>query len=208
MTRKIACIMAALALLVMGMVAVANASTTIVTTIDEFANENYIFNQTAPIIENFENDQINTPGLTITSVGVDNAVLTLGYYQNIVEPTLPSYQVVSYTPNALHGFGGWFDLNNPGGPGTGIDVYVGTGINPANFVGTITNDYAGEFWGFYSDTLFNTVTLAADGQSGVQETYQIVDMALCSNIPIPPSAILLGSGLLGLVGFRFRRKRS
>jgi hypothetical protein len=205
--RKLIVIVAAV-LLVMGMVAVANANTTIVTTIDEFETENYNYNATAPIIENFENDQINTAGLSITAVGTDNAQLTLGYYQNIVEPTEPAYQVVNYAPFALHGFGGWWDLANPGGPGTGIDVYVGNGINAANLVGTITNDYAGQFWGFYSDTPFNYVTLAADGQSGSQETYQIVDMALCSTIPIPPSAILLGTGLLGLVGFRFRKNRA
>jgi hypothetical protein len=205
MTRKITCILAALVLLIMGLVAVAHATTTIVTTIDQFSGENYRFNQSAPIIENFENDTINTPGLTITSVGVDNAILTLGYYQNIAEPNTPSYQVVAYT-TPLHGFGGWFDLYNPAGPGTGLDVYIGSGTG-GTFVGTITNDYAGEFWGFYSDTPFTQVTLASNGQSGVQETYQIIDMALCA-VPVPPSAILLGSGLLGLVGLRFRRKLS
>jgi hypothetical protein len=208
MTRKIACIMAALALLVMGMAAVANADTTIVTTIDDFALENLVFNGTTPIIENFENDQINTPGLTITPFGTNYTPnFTLGYYQNRVNATDNSYQVISYT-TPLHGFGGWFDELNPGGAGTSINVYIGTDPTTGTLVGNIPNTYSGQFWGFYSDTPFTSVTLGDGGGAGNFETYQIVDMALCSTVPIPPSAILLGTGLLGLVGFRFRRKLS
>lgn len=205
MTRKFVLIMAALALLVMGMAAAANADTfSLVNTIDDFAYQNYLINQTAPIIENFQNNQINTPGLTIDAFGVDQAIFQNGTYQNVVDDATNSYQVVNYSPG-MYGFGGWFDLANPGGPGSSIDVYVG-----ADFVGTIPNTYAGEFWGFFSDTNtpFSAVTLQdANLVAGAQETYQIVDMAMCA-VPLPPSALLLGTGLLGLVGLRFRRKLS
>jgi hypothetical protein len=206
MTRKITCILAALVLLVMGMVAVANAFSSFeVYTIDDFAFYNEQYSGTSPIIENFENDKINTPGLTITSVGVDNSLYTLGYYQNIVDDATGSYQVVSYT-TPMNGWGGWFDLSNPGGPGSSINVYVGTDPTTGILVGNIPNTQIGEFWSFFADTPFTSVVLADGGLPG-QETYQIVDMAICP-VPIPPAAILLGSGLLGLVGLRFRRKLS
>jgi len=208
MTRKFVLIMAALALLVTG-TAVANATTFVVTSIDEFNYYNqYVYGTGPAIIENFNNSQINTPGLSIAAFGVDQGVFQLGYYQNVADDATNSYQVVTYAPG-LNGFGGWFDLFNPGGPGSSINVYVGTDPTTGTFVGTIANTFAGEFWGFFSDTPFASVTLGDAGLIvGAQETYQIVDMALCTVVPLPPSAFLLGSGLLGLVGLRFRRKLS
>jgi hypothetical protein len=218
MTRKLTCILAALVLLVMGMMAVANASTTFpftVDTIDDFADYNQIFTGTSPIIENFHNDQINTPGLNITAYGVDQGIYTSGYYQNVVDVDTNSYQVVTFnTP--MNGFGGLFDLANPGNPGTGLAIYTGSDPTTGTLVGSIPNTYAGDFWGVFFASPVTSVVIAdlndttpVNGNTPYQETYQIADMAICSTvIPIPPSAILLGSGLLGLVGFRLRKNRA
>lgn len=185
-------------MLMLGLAGVAQASFWDVDTIDDFAYYNLQLSGTNPIIENFENDQINTPGLSVSATGVDQGIFTLGYYQNVVDDATGSTQTFTYT-TALNGFGGWFDLANPGGAGCSIDVLF-DGV----FVFNIPNTAVGEFFGYFSDTPFTTITLIDGGGSG-QETYQIVDMALCP-VPVPPSALLLGSCLMGLVGFRLRKK--
>jgi hypothetical protein len=191
-------------LLLMGMVAAANASYWLVSDIDTFNFYNQLYSGTDAIVENFNNNKINNPDITITAFGVDQGVLQLGYYQNVVDDATNSYQVVGYA-KGMHGFGGWFDLAGPGGPGSSIDVFIsGYGV-----VGTIPSSYAGQFWGVFSDTVFTSVTLQdAMLISGAQETYQMVDMAICPQVPIPPSAFLLGSGLLGVGLLRFRRKNA
>ena len=188
-------------MLLMGVAASANAANYFtVNTIDDFNYYNeFVFKTGTAIIENFNDAQINVPGLSITAFGVDQGVFQLGYYQNVVDDATGSYQVYSY--NYMNGFGGWFDLANPGGPGSSIDVYVG-----ADFVVNIPNTSAGEFLGFFSDTPFSAVTFKEGPGSG-QETYQVVDLAICP-APIPGSLLLLGTGFLGLVGIGIRRKSS
>ncbi len=195
----------AMALLLVGLVGAASAVENFffVYTIDDFNYYNIQFNGQRAIVENFENGQINTPGLTITEVG-GAGLYQLGYYQNIVDKdvNLPDgrYQVFNY--DSMNGFGGWFDLANPGGPGSSIDVYVG-----ANYVGNIPNTYVGQFWGFFSNIgPFSAVTFV-EGPGSNQETYNIVDLAICP-VPVPGSLLLLGSGVLGLVGIGLRRKSS
>ncbi len=189
-----------MALLLMGVTASANAANYwTVGTIDDFSYYNeFVFGTGPAIIENFNNAQINTPGLSIHGFGVDQGVFQLGYYQNVVDDATGSYTVFTYA-YGMHGFGGWFDLANPGGPGSSIDVYVGT-----DFVVNIPNTFAGEFLGFFSDTPFSAVTFVDGGLPG-QETYQVVDLSICP-VPLPGSLLLLGSGILGLVGIGIRRK--
>jgi hypothetical protein len=190
-------------LLLVGMVAAANAATWLVDNINSFNSYNLLYSGTTAIIENFEGGIINNPDITITAFGVDQGVLQLGYYQNVVDDATASYQVVGYA-KGMHGFGGWFDLANPGGPGSAIDVVVDSVV-----VGTIASSYAGQFWGVFSDTPFTSVIFQDAMQVvGGQETYQMVDIAICPQVPIPPSAFLLGSGLLGIGLLRFRRKNS
>jgi len=195
----------ALVLLLVGLVAgVKAADYFTVGSIDDFNFYNEeVYKTGQAIVENFNNDKINTPGLTITEVG-GAGTFKLGYYENIVDKdvNLPAgrYQVYNYA-GGMNGFGGWFDLAGPGGPGSSIDVYVG-----ATFVGNIPNTYAGQFWGFFSNIgPFTSVTFV-EGPGSAQETYQVVDLAICPAVPVPASLLLLGSGVLGLVGIGIRRK--
>ncbi len=163
---------------------------------DEFNYYNIQFSGTTAVIENFEDADL-IPGLSITEVN-GAGVIQLGYYENIVIADMGRYQVFNYSK--LNGFGGWFDLFHPGGgPGSSIDVFVG-----ADYVGNIPDTYKGEFWGFFSNVPFAAVTFVA-GPYYVQETYQIVDLAICP-VPVPATLLLFASGVLGLVGLSLRRK--
>lgn len=182
--------------LVFGLLATAQAADYwIVNTIDDFNYYNLQLTGTTAVIENFEDAKL-IPGLSITEVG-GAGLIQLGYYQNIVDADNGRYQVFNY--NKMNGFGGWFDLANPGGPGSSIDVYVG-----ADYVGNIPNTYKGEFWGFFSTVPFAAVTFV-EGPGVVQETYQIVDLAICP-VPVPATLLLVASGVLGLAGLSLRRK--
>jgi hypothetical protein len=140
------------------------------------------------------------PGVSVTTVNgfVDT---TTSLWHDIVVPGGATTTWTFATP--IHGLGGFFDLAVPGGPGTGIDVFAdGFQVSASP---SIPNTYDGGFWGFLSPSTFTSITFASDGQSGIQETYTLDDLRYCP-VPVPPAVLLFGSGLLGLVGFRLRRK--
>lgn len=152
----------------------------------------------APTVENFE-DTTLVPGLSITEVG-GAGTIALGVYGNIVDADVPRYQIFTFAPGMM-GFGGWFDLAGPGGAGTEIDVYIN---DNSQFVFTIPNTAAGQFYGFATDAPFTQVLLQDHQGPGVQETYEIVDLAVAP-VPVPAPLLLLGSGLVGLVGLGRKR---
>ncbi|MGB4548077.1 MAG: VPLPA-CTERM sorting domain-containing protein [Syntrophales bacterium] len=162
----------------------------------------------SPVLENFE-DAILQPGFSISEIG-GAGVIQYGVYKNTVDKDIPRYQLFNYASGMI-GFGGWFDLKNPGGPGTGINMYID---DDGTFVMSIPTTAAGEFYGFLVHFLtegsFTSVRLEDAGiGTAVQETYYAVDVAFVpyTVIPIPAAAWLLGSGLLGLAVIR-RRVRS
>jgi hypothetical protein len=157
-----------------------------------------------PVEENFE-DTTLIPGLSITEVGgvgIIPPAIFGNFYENIVDASVPRYQTFNYS-SGMRGWGAWFDLAGPGGPGSGIDVYL---ADNDQFIMTIPGAAAGEFYGFITAGTFTGVKfMNHPGTDGVQETYDLDGLAVCP-APIPPSAILLGTALLGLVGLRFRKK--
>ncbi|MDY0188247.1 MAG: hypothetical protein RBR16_10025 [Syntrophus sp. (in: bacteria)] len=184
-------------LLVMSFAAGAQAYT--VTTYTNYVSFLNAIDPSALVVENFD-DAAFEAGFSLTEAG-GAGVVHYGIYENIVDVDTNRFQVYNYAPG-MSAFGGWFDLKNPGGAGTGINMY----INDDNtFVTAIPNTNEGQFVGFVTDTRFFGVRLEDAAGAGIQETYFAVDVAMVPNpVPVPPAIFLLGSGLLGL-GFVRRR---
>ncbi|HAY22478.1 MAG TPA: hypothetical protein DCY27_10005 [Desulfobacterales bacterium] len=190
-------------LIVLGFAAMAQAATVTVYT-DYTAWQAAIEVSSPPpfVTENFE-DPTLLPGFSITEVN-GAGTINAGVYTNIVDDDAlggPRYQIFNYAPG-MDAWGGFISLT-PGGPGSSIDVYIN---DFTQFVMNIPNTAIGEFFGFTSDMTFTGV-LFKEGPGSAQETYFSVDMSI-SPIPIPPTALLMGGGLLGLVGLGWRRRKS
>lgn len=182
-------------LLVLGFAVGAQASTTTYTSYVAWLNAISV----TPVNENFE-DTTFEPGFSITEIGGAGTIHD-GVYENIVDKDVPRYQVMNYAPG-MSAFGGFFDLVNPGGAGTSIDLYIN---DTSTFVMNIPNTANGGFYGFVSDTSFTGARLQDGGGSGVQETYYGIDVSLAPTpAPEPVSMLLLVPGLLGLIGLRKR----
>ena len=94
---------------------------------------------------------------------------------------------------------------------------VGTVANTAAFDLTPINTFTGLGPGAFSDTYTSTISpynptslteIVVINQAGSGVTSFDASLSTTSPVPVPPSAMLLGTGLLGLVGLGWRRKRS
>jgi hypothetical protein len=200
--RKLAILGLALAFF-FGLVAVAGAAT--FTIYDGTVNANAEFNWEAACpgfqLQDFSSTTLN-PGVSLTTV---YGAINTGddRFDDVVGPVGGPGEGIttwSFDPQ-VHGVGALFNLAGPGGPGTGIDVYA-----DGNFVGLISNVFAGQFWGFLSTDTFTNITFQADAQypPPAYETYAMDDLHYCQ-IPVPPAVWLFGSGLLGLAGLGRRK---
>ena len=117
-----------------------------------------------------------------------------------------------------------FDIFNPN-PLGGYGKYISGSEVPVAVTGTTTVDLAVAWvWGdpvHPGTSTGNSFALGLSGLSGFQSgvAFDILwGTAQCANgpiqanfsnvVPIPPSALLLGTGILGLVGLRWRRQKT
>ena len=101
-----------------------------------------------------------------------------------------------------YAFGGFWDFS-PGGWGQGLTLALNNGLsfsicgNPAGCgAGMVVPD--GTFFGVVTTPSFTTLTISADGQPGIAETFDLSHLDMVHSIPEPATMLLLGAGLLGL----------
>jgi len=142
----------------------------VTTYVDKTAWENALVGQF--LTEDFTDAQLNSE-ISYVSSESGNINTKFGYYHDVLmsESQNAPMTVWSFAP-PITAFGGTWTLGGPGGSGNYLMVYI-NGLD--NFVGVISSNYNGDFWGFISDTPVTSVLLLG-GTGSNQQTYKLDDM--------------------------------
>ncbi len=175
--------------------------------------------------ENFAGGAITDPALGHTSFNDDGAFhdgtpsgFAAGVYVATPKPNEVSFTTWTFA-EAISYWGADFNLEIPGGPGSGLQIILdwdgGTG---GTWLNEISRNTGGpsylhyEFWGFFSDTAFTSLTVMAgtqlsptpDGSVVKSEFHGMQNMRYESEVPEPTTMLLFGAGLIGLASLRRR----
>jgi len=152
---------------------------------------------------------LTAPGLSVTTVNgqITNSSSSFGNaWSDSVVPSLAT--TTWHFASGTNAFAGSWDLAGPGGPGTGIALYLDgtlvTGITPGTF---IDNNYGNGFFGLVSNTPFYSVEERAGPQAGVAETYDLALLSFAGAVPEPSTWAMMILGFAG-VGFMAYRRRN
>lgn len=192
--RKQAALCAALVMLTSWATTVGGAMVTVYTDRTEWENA-----LGGPILtETFADSLLNT-GVSFVSTESGHINPAQECYQDVLASTSQNDPMTTwdFAPQVT-GYGGNWTLGGPGGSGNSLLVYI---ADSALYVGSISNSYGGDFWGFTSDTPFTSVKLIGGGGSN-QQNYSLDDMVY-SPVPEPATLSLLALGGLALL----RRQR-
>ena len=151
------------------------------------------------VTEDFSDDQLNN-GVSFVSTESGHINPEQECYQDV----LASFS--QNEPNTIWSFGaeiiaygGNWTLGGPGGSGNSLRVYID---DLSLYVGYISNNYGGEFWGFTSDTPFTSVRLVG-GAGTNQQHYCLDDMVYSQYDQLICEKDLNADGIINLVEFAY-----
>ena len=151
------------------------------------------------LTEDFADSQLN-PGVSYVSSESGNINPSQEHYQDVLASQSQNEPMTTWTfTPQIYAYGGSWTLGGPGGSGNSLLVYI---VDDTDlYVGAIPNSFAGGFWGFVTDTPFDSVKLV--GGSGDQQQNSSLDDMVYAVVPEPAS---FATGLVGLVLIAARRR--
>lgn len=146
------------------------------------------------LTEDFADSQLND-GVSFVSTESGHINPAEECYQDVLASQSQNEPMTiwSFSPE-IAAYGGDWALGGPGGSGNSLLVYI---ADFSLYVGAISNNYGGEFWGFISDTPFTSVRLVG-GPGSHQQNYRLDNMVY-SQVPEPAAMSLLTLGGLMLI---------
>ena len=142
------------------------------------------------VVEDFADTLLN-PGVSFVSTESGHINPQSECYQDVLASQSQNEPMTtwSFVPG-IAAYGGEWTLGGPGGSGNSLSVYI---ADDSLYVGSISNSYNGEFWGFISDEPFSSVRLV--GGPGTNQQHYCLDNMVYSPWPDPGGVAAPGSKL-------------